>query len=131
MNLISTIQLSAEDVATALANHIKAAYPQVQPEVLVTTVEGTTGQYSITASISQAPAAPAKAKGKRGGRPRKNAVTEVAQSVDTTAVLTDPDSPVSSPYLDQVADEAPAEVEVEVETASVFADAPADVSFID
>jgi len=129
MNLISTIQLSAEDVATALANHIKAAYPQVQPEVLVTTVEGTTGQYSITASISQAPAAPAKAKGKRGGRPRKNAVTEVAQSVDTTAVLTDPDSPVSSPYLDQVADEAP--VEVEVETASVFADAPADVSFID
>lgn len=129
MNLISTIQLSAEDVATALANHIKAAYPQVQPEVLVTTVEGTTGQYSITASISQAPAAPAKAKGKRGGRPRKNAVTEVAQSVDTTAVLTDPDSPVSSPYLDQVADEAPAEVEVE--TASVFADAPADVSFID
>lgn len=129
MNLISTIQLSAEDVATALVNHIKAAYPQVQPEVLVTTVEGTTGQYSITASISQAPAAPAKAKGKRGGRPRKNAVTEVAQSVDTTAVLTDPDSPVSSPYLDQVADEVPAEVEVE--TASVFTDAPADVSFID
>lgn len=129
MNLISTIQLSAEDVATALANHIKAAYPQVQPEVLVTTVEGTTGQYSITASISQAPAAPAKAKGKRGGRPRKNAVTEVAQPVDTTVVLTDPDSPVSSPYLDQVADEAPAEVQVE--TASVFTDAPADVSFID
>ena len=129
MNLISTIQLSAEDVATALANHIKAAYPQVQPEVLVTTVEGTTGQYSIVASISQAPAAPVKPKGKRGGRPRKNVVTEVAQPVDTTVVLTDPDSPVSSPYLDQVADEAPAEVQVE--TASVFTDAPADVSFID
>lgn len=129
MNLISTIQLSAEDVATALANHIKAAYPQVQPEVLVTTVEGTTGQYNIVASISQAPAAPVKPKGKRGGRPRKNAVTEVAQSVDTVAVLTDPESPVASPYLDQVADDVPAEVEVE--TASVFTDAPADVSFID
>lgn len=113
MNLVSTIQLSAADVAAALTNHIKAAYPQVVPDVQVTLIEGTTDSYAIAATISQAPAAPAKVKGKRGGRPRKNTVTEVVQEPTVAEVLADPESPVESPYVDvvveDVADEAPSQ----------------------